>query len=110
MFTIVHAEMEGEPKRAKIVKLKQNFVRKKGEKWQVTNLEYLNHSTNKLETDVKRLYDMAADDHSMAASIKSAISELCCTVYLDSIAHSLAYIADHMDEKGEKLNEETDRD
>ena len=32
VFTTVHAEMEGEPKRAKIVKLKQIFVRKKGEK------------------------------------------------------------------------------
>ena len=64
----------------------------------MTNLEYLNNSTDNLKTDVKKLRDMAEDDHSMANSVRRAISEIYCVTYLDSIAHSLAYIADHMDE------------
>lgn len=68
----------------------------------MTNLEYLNNSTDNLRDDAKKLYNMAIDDPSMSASVRSTIFELHCITYLDSIAHSLAYIADHMDEKGER--------
>ena len=68
----------------------------------MTNLEYLSQSTDNLKIDAKKLYNMAADDPSKSDSVRSTIFELYCITYLDSIAHSLAYIADHMDEKGER--------
>lgn len=64
----------------------------------MTNLEYLNQSTDNLKADAKKLFNMAINDPSTSASVRSTIFELHCITYLDSIAHSLAYIADHMDE------------
>lgn len=59
---------------------------------------------------LKEAYSGKELDNEQIRDMKWSGPVFMAEAYLASIANSLAVIADHMGEKGEKLNEETDRD
>lgn len=76
------------------------------------NRELLDRLITQAVTDIDALtkeYSEKEISNEQIGDMKRSGYMIMFAAYLASIANSLAFIADHMDEKGEKLNEETDR-